>query len=142
MTILMAWVAGMVFGIGLLLSGMTNPAKVIGFLDITGQWDPSLMFVMMGAIPVTFIGYQWAKRCEVGLLGQPFQWPTSTILDKPLVLGAMLFGLGWGAAGFCPGPAIASIAAGNESAITFTISMIAGMGLFEVYQYLTSKSCS
>ena len=111
-TVFASLLAGLVFGLGLIVSGMANPAKVLGFLDLAGPWDPSLALVMAGAIAVAFLPFQWAKRQKMSLLGAPMQLPTSTRLDRRLVLGSVLFGAGWGVAGFCPGPGLVALGMG------------------------------
>jgi uncharacterized membrane protein YedE/YeeE len=123
-----ALLAGLVFGIGLIVSGMTDPAKVMNFLDIAGSWDPSLAFVMGGAVIVTFIGYRLAFSTGAPVFGERFLLPTSVLIDRRLVGGAALFGVGWGLAGFCPGPALSSLYLGGESTWIFVVSMLAGMG--------------
>jgi uncharacterized membrane protein YedE/YeeE len=125
---------GLTFGLGLLISGMTDPGKVQGFLDVTGAWDPSLAFVMAGGVMVGFIGFGVAKKKTISLSGAPLQWPEMTHIDKPLVLGSLMFGLGWGLAGFCPGPALVSMASGNDKALVFVLAMMAGMALFERFK--------
>ncbi len=125
-----AFLSGLIFGLGLILSGMANPAKVQNFLDITGNWDPSLAFVMIGAIAVGLIGFSLAKKRETSLLGKPVQLPTSTRIDKQLVIGSSLFGIGWGLAGICPGPALVTLSAGVAPALIFVISMLFGMLLY------------
>ncbi len=129
---LSSFIVGLIFGIGLILAGMTNPAKVIGFLDITGTWDPSLAFVMGGAILVAIVAFRFANKRTVNFLGGAMRMPTSDMIDKRLVIGSLLFGAGWGLAGFCPGPAITSIGTGNSKAVIFVIAMIAGMAIFEL----------
>jgi uncharacterized membrane protein YedE/YeeE len=131
MYLLMAWMAGLVFGIGLLLSGMTNPAKVQAFLDLAGKWDPSLAFVMAGAIAVGFFAFRIAARWQMSLLGNAMHLPAARDIDRRLVLGSLTFGMGWGLAGFCPGPALASLASGQGKAIAFVVAMLAGMAIFE-----------
>lgn len=125
-----AWVAGLLFGIGLLVSGMADPAKVQAFLDIGGAWDPSLAWVMAGAVSITALGFQAARHRQQSWLGWPMQWPTRQELDRPLLVGSLLFGCGWGLVGYCPGPALVSISL-NGSALLFVLAMLAGMGLFE-----------
>ena len=120
---------GLVFGVGLLLSGMTDPAKVKGFLDLTGAWDPSLALVMGGAVAVASVGYGLARQCVRAWSGDPMDWPTLTRIDAPLVIGGLLFGIGWGLAGFCPGPAVVAAGAGQADAALFTAAMLAGMAL-------------
>lgn len=127
---LIALVAGLIFGLGLIIGGMTNPAKVLAFLDITGDWDPSLAFVMIGAIAVGFFAFREAKQRKWSVLGFSIDLPERTNIDKPLVVGAVLFGIGWGLAGFCPGPAVASVLVGGISVWIFVASMLAGMGLY------------
>lgn len=134
MQVLMALIVGLVFGIGLIVSGMTNPAKVQGFLDLAGNWDPSLAFVMGGAILVGLIAFRFAGRRERSLLGDAMHLPTATQIDRRLVLGSLAFGAGWGLAGYCPGPAVASLATGNVKTVIFTIAMLAGMGIFELLE--------
>ncbi len=127
---LIALVAGLIFGLGLMIGGMTNPAKVLGFLDITGDWDPSLAFVMAGAIAVGFFAFREARQRKWSVLGFSIDLPERTNIDKPLVIGAVLFGIGWGLAGFCPGPAVASVLIGGSPVWVFVASMLAGMGLY------------
>jgi uncharacterized membrane protein YedE/YeeE len=129
---LSSFIVGLIFGIGLILAGMTNPAKVIGFLDITGTWDPSLAFVMGGGILVAIVAFRFAKKRTVNFLGGAMRMPTSDMIDKRLVIGSLLFGAGWGMAGFCPGPALTSMGTGNPKAVIFVIAMIVGMALFEL----------
>lgn len=127
---LVSGLAGLVFGLGLVISGMANPAKVIGFLDLSVPWDPSLMFVMGGAIAVGLPGFFLAKRLKASLLGMPMNLPTSTQIDKKLLLGAALFGAGWGIGGFCPGPAVVAAASLASDGIVFTAAMLVGMFAF------------
>jgi uncharacterized membrane protein YedE/YeeE len=130
--------AGAVFGIGLIISGMANPAKVLGFLDLAGNWDPSLAFVMAGAIVVGSLGFTIARRRSSSLLGLQMRIPTATQIDRRLVGGSLLFGIGWGIAGFCPGPALVALGMGEQKAILFVIAMLAGMGLFELFERRTT----
>ena len=123
--------AGVVFGIGLIFAGMTDPSKVIGFLDVAGKWDPSLAFVMGGAIFVGLFAFRKAKRRDTSLLGEIMRIPTSQVITKPLIIGSMLFGAGWGLGGFCPGPGITSLGTANPKAAIFVIGMLAGMLIFE-----------
>lgn len=127
-------VLGVVFGIGLLVSGMANPAKVLGFLDLAGAWDPSLAFVMVGAIVLGAIGFGFARKRSTSLLGLPMQIPTSMVVDRRLVGGGALFGVGWGLAGFCPGPALVALGTGEAKAAVFVLAMLAGMGVFELLE--------
>ncbi|MDP8568861.1 DUF6691 family protein [Methylophilus aquaticus] len=126
---LIAFFSGLIFGIGLIIGGMTNPAKVLAFLDITGDWDPSLMFVMLGAIAVSFFAFRQAARKSTSLLGWPVNLPDTTRIDRKLVMGAVLFGAGWGLAGFCPGPAMVALLFGSAKPWIFVTSMLAGMWL-------------
>ena len=130
MMILIALLAGILFGVGLIVGGMTNPAKVLAFLDMTGDWDPSLAFVMLGAIAVGLFAFRAAATKPVSLLGIPVQLPGTRLIDRKLLVGAVLFGSGWGMAGFCPGPAVASVLTGGFSVWLFVASMLAGMALF------------
>ena len=134
MHILTALLAGLLFGIGLIVSGMTDPAKVIGFLDLAGNWDPSLGFVMGGAILVGFFAFRLAARRPRALLGGPMLLPRATRIDRRLLLGSLVFGAGWGLAGYCPGPALASVIGGGLKPLVFTLAMLAGMGLFELLE--------
>jgi uncharacterized membrane protein YedE/YeeE len=126
-----AFVVGLVFGIGLIVSGMVNPAKVLGFLDLAGPWDPSLALVMGGAVAVGAIGFAFAARRRVSLLGTPMLLPTSRTIDARLAVGSVLFGVGWGLAGICPGPALVALGAGYAKALVFVAAMVAGMFAFE-----------
>ncbi len=126
-----AFLVGLLFGWGLLLSGMTDPGKVLGFLDLAGTWDPSLAFVMGGAIAVGFFAFALARRRTRTYLGDALHLPTANAIDRPLVVGSLLFGAGWGLAGFCPGPAIVSLASGQAKAAVFVVAMLAGMLVHE-----------
>lgn len=139
MQFLTALISGLVFGIGLILSGMTNPDKILGFLDITGIWDPSLTMVMLGAIGVAFFAFGQAASREDTLLHTPLHLPTARNIDRRLVLGSLAFGAGWGLAGYCPGPALASLATGNLKAVIFTAAMLAGMLIFELLKKCQSR---
>ena len=134
MQLLTAWLAGLVFGLGLIVSGMTDPSKVIGFLDLAGAWDPSLALVMGGAIGVGLLAFRFARKRSQALLGGPMQRPTARQIDRRLVLGGLTFGVGWGLAGFCPGPALASLATGGSKPLIFTAAMLVGMVIFEVLE--------
>lgn len=127
---LIALLAGLVFGLGLILGGMTNPAKVLAFLDIAGDWDPSLAFVMAGAIAVGFFAFKNIGQHSKSWSGWPIQLPATTQIDAKLVIGAVMFGAGWGLAGFCPGPAVASVLTGGSQVWIFVASMLAGMGFY------------
>jgi len=126
------FLVGLLFGLGLLLSGMTDPGKVLGFLDPFGNWDPSLALVMGGAIGVGVFAFTLAKKRTVSFLGGVMRMPTSSQIDRRLIIGALLFGAGWGLAGFCPGPALVSLAAGQPKAAVFVAFMVVGMIIFEV----------
>ncbi len=126
------FLVGLLFGIGLIISGMINPAKVIGFLDLFGTWDPSLAFVMGGGIIIGLFGFAFAKKRTSNFLGGALHLPTSSQIDKRLVIGSLLFGAGWGLAGFCPGPALVTMAAGVPKAMAFVGFMLIGMWLFEM----------
>lgn len=128
------FLAGLLFGLGLLLSGMTDPGKVQGFLDLAGAWDPSLAFVMGGGVLVGLMAFAIAKKRDTSLLGAAFHWPHITQIDKPLVIGSLLFGVGWGLAGFCPGPALVSLAAGYDKAVVFVLAMLVGMVVCDAMQ--------
>lgn len=126
-----AFVAGLVFGAGLLVSGMANPEKVLGFLDLAGPWDPSLVLVMGGAVLVGLVAFRLMAGRERSLLGEPLRLPTARVIDARLVLGSLGFGVGWGLAGFCPGPAVVALGAGAGKAVVFVAAMLAGMAAFE-----------
>jgi len=134
MHVLMAFLVGLVFGTGLIVSGMTDPAKVGGFLDLAGRWDPSLAFVMGGAILVALPAFRIAGKRRFSLLGGAMRLPGTTAIDRLLVLGSLVFGVGWGLAGYCPGPALASLASGGAKPWIFTLAMLAGMGIFELIE--------
>jgi uncharacterized membrane protein YedE/YeeE len=134
------FLVGLLFGLGLILSGMTDPGKVLGFLDISGMWDPSLALVMGGAIAVGFFAFAIAKKRTVNFLGGALHLPKSNQIDKPLVIGATLFGAGWGLAGFCPGPGLVSLASGQIKGAMFVGFMVLGMQMFEVWNRQTSES--
>lgn len=136
MQIFMAAVIGLIFGLGLIVSGMANPSKVLNFLDLAGDWDPSLAFVMGGAIFVGLFAFRFASRLQRSFLGEAMRLPTATNLDRRLIVGSLLFGIGWGLAGYCPGPALVSLTMGNPRSIIFIIAMLAGMVVFEVWERL------
>jgi uncharacterized membrane protein YedE/YeeE len=131
MIVFASLLAGVVFGLGLIVSGMANPAKVLGFLDLAGAWDPSLAFVMAGAIAVGMVAFFVARRRMVSFIGAEMRLPTSRHIDHRLVGGSVLFGVGWGVAGFCPGPGLVSLGMGEIKALVFVAAMLAGMGVFE-----------
>ncbi len=129
----MLFMAGALFAVGLALSGMTQPAKVIGFLDVAGRWDPSLAFVMVGAIAVYLVAWRVSLRRTAALFGEPLPAAPSTTIDSRLIAGALLFGVGWGISGFCPGPALVSLGAGTRSALWFVPAMIVGTVLARLW---------
>ena len=134
MAVFTSLLAGLVFGLGLILSGMADPAKVLGFLDLAGPWDPSLALVMIGAIAVGLVGFTVAKQKTKSLLGLDLKLPTTRHIDRRLVGGSVLFGMGWGIAGFCPGPALAAMGMGELKAVVFVAAMLLGMGIFEILE--------
>ena len=121
------FLCGLIFGIGLVVSGMSNPAKVLNFLDLAGTWDPSLAFVMGGAVAVTFIGYRFLQNRPQPVLAEQFHMPSVRDVDAPLLTGAACFGLGWGLGGFCPGPAVTSLALHADGTLVFVLCMLVGM---------------
>lgn len=127
---LTAFLAGVIFGLGLLLSGMANPAKVLGFLDLAGAWDPSLALVMLGAIGAAILPFSWAKRQSRSLLDAPMRLPDRRDLDRRLIVGSLVFGIGWGVAGICPGPALAVLLSGHWQVVVFVLAMLGGMLLY------------
>lgn len=133
MNILIALLAGALFSLGLIISGMTDPAVVLNFLDVAGNWDPRLALVMVGALAITTPGFYLAKSRDASLSGQPLQIPTRSDIDAPLMIGSAMFGVGWGLVGLCPGPAVVAISGGAITALGFFASMVAGMGLFRWY---------
>lgn len=132
MQIVTAFITGLLFGLGLILSGMTDPTKVTGFLDIAGAWNPSLMFVMGGAILVAMVAFRMAGTRTRTLLGGAMHLPTARQIDKRLILGGVIFGVGWGLAGYCPGPALASLATGGSKPLVFVLAMLTGMAIYEI----------
>ena len=136
----MALAAGLVFGLGLIISGMTDPSKVIGFLDLAGKWDPSLALVMGGAILIGGFAFRFAAARPRTILGGPMRLPAARHIDRRLILGGVAFGAGWGLAGYCPGPALASLAMGSSKPLMFTIAMLAGMAIFEIQDRLSRST--
>ena len=134
MTLLVSLLTGLVFGIGLIVSGMADPAKVLGFLDLAGAWDPSLAFVMAGAIVVSAVAFAIARQRTVSLLGAEMNLSTARQIDRRLVLGSVAFGIGWGVAGFCPGPGLVALGMGETKAAVFVAAMLVGMGIFELLE--------
>lgn len=133
MRLLSALASGLLFGVGLALSGLMNPARVLGFLDITGRWDPTLVFVLGGAVAVSALGYAVSRRLAKPVFARRFEIPTAQTLDATLLLGAGIFGVGWGLVGFCPGPALASLSLGLPKSYVFVLAMLAGMILHGAY---------
>ncbi|MFB0935384.1 MAG: YeeE/YedE family protein [Propionivibrio sp.] len=134
MNVLLSLLAGLVFGLGLLISGMTDPAKVLGFLDLAGLWDPSLALVMVGAIAVGLVAFTVVKKRTLSLLGLPVHLPTARQIDRRLIAGGLTFGVGWGLAGICPGPAVVLVGSGDARGLIFVGAMLAGMGIFELLE--------
>lgn len=135
-----ALLSGLIFGIGLIVAGMANPAKVLGFLDLAGLWDPSLALVMGGAIAVGSVAFAIAKRKTKSFLGLPIQLPTISQIDRRLIAGSLLFGMGWGLAGICPGPGLVLLGSGEFQGLVFVIAMLAGMGVFEILERQSSPT--
>ncbi|MES2991731.1 MAG: DUF6691 family protein [Pseudomonadota bacterium] len=140
MAVFASLLAGLVFGLGLILSGMANPAKVLGFLDLTGAWDPSLALVMVGAIAVGLVAFALVRQRTLSFLGLDMKLPTARHIDRRLIGGSLLFGVGWGIAGFCPGPALAALGMGEIKAVVFVGAMLLGMGLFELLERRAAPS--
>lgn len=124
-----ALIAGLLFGLGLAVSGMTDADKVLNFLDVSGHWDPSLALVMAAALAVSVPGFAWARRCQRSFIGEPLPPLPAQSISTRLLLGSALFGIGWGIAGYCPGPALANLARGSSEALVFVIAMLAGSQL-------------
>ena len=134
MQALASLLCGLIFGFGLLISGMTDPVKVLGFLDVFGRWDPTLAFVMAGALAVTSMGYTFARRQGRPAIAPQHLWPNRTDIDRPLIVGSVLFGIGWGLAGLCPGPALENLASLSPRVIVFVLAMIGGMSVQDLWQ--------
>ncbi len=134
MTVLASLLAGLVFGLGLVVSGMADPAKVLGFPDVGGAWDPSLAFVMAAAIAIAALAFAVARKRTVSFLGAAMQLPTARDIDRRLVIGSIVFGVGWGIAGFCPGPGLAALGMGEIKALVFVGAMLVGMSTFELIE--------
>lgn len=133
---------GLLFGVGLIVSGMTDPGKVLGFLDLFGAWDPSLAFVMGGAILVGLGAFTVAKRRTTSFLGGAMHLPQRRDIDRRLVVGSLTFGVGWGLAGFCPGPALVSLGALQPKAVVFVVAMLVGMAIYELGELMREKRAS
>jgi uncharacterized membrane protein YedE/YeeE len=129
-----ALLSGLVFGLGLILAGMANPAKVLAFLDLAGLWDPTLALVMGGAIAVGFVAFSIAGKRTSSFLGLPMNLPTSRVIDRRLVVGGLIFGMGWGLVGICPAPAFVLLGTGCIKGIIFLVAMLIGMGIFEILE--------
>ena len=130
---IVAFLCGLIFGFGLLISGMARPAKVLNFLDIAGRWDPSLLVAMAAALAVSVLGYAWMRRRGQPMLADQCQWPNKTEIDRPLVAGAVMFGIGWGLVGLCPGPALVNLATLSPQVIVFVLAMAAGMAMHDFW---------
>jgi uncharacterized membrane protein YedE/YeeE len=139
MKLFSAFAAGLVFGVGLIVSGMTDPGKVIGFLDLAGRWDPSLAFVMGGAVLVGAFAFRFAGRRATTFLGGAMQLPRNRDVDKRLLAGSVLFGIGWGLAGFCPGPALVSLGSGVNEAAAFVAAMLVGMLVYTAAERIVRR---
>jgi uncharacterized membrane protein YedE/YeeE len=133
---------GLIFGAGLLVSGMNQPEKVLGFLDIFGAWDATLVFVMAGAVAVTSVGFALARQRGTPVLATEYRWPTSVDLDAPLVVGAILFGIGWGLVGICPGPALVNLAGLSLPIVVFVVAMVIGMLGYELWRVRSSSDAA
>jgi uncharacterized membrane protein YedE/YeeE len=140
MIALASFICGLIFGLGLLISGMTQPTIVLGFLDVFGRWDPTLAFVMAGALTVSAAGFALARRRRRPLLAATHLWPSRTDIDRPLVIGSILFGVGWGLVGLCPGPALENLASLSPRVIVFVIAMGLGMIAKDVWERRASAS--
>ncbi|PHV36004.1 DUF6691 family protein [Janthinobacterium sp. BJB304] len=136
---ILAGLVGLVFGIGLIISGMTDPSEVLAFLDVAGRWNPSLGLVMCGAILVGIVAFRFASRRERSLLGDAMRLPTSVQIDRRLVFGGLAFGVGWGLAGYCPGPVLATLAVGGIKPLIFFVAMVTGMGIFAMAERFHSR---
>lgn len=134
MKLVITFLSGLLFGLGLIVSGMTNPNKVIGFLDLFGNWDPSLAFVMGSAIPVTFLAFRWLEKKQRTFFNDELHLPGTTHINTELIIGSLLFGGGWALAGYCPGPAIVSLGSGNLELLYFVTAMLLGMQITHFIQ--------
>lgn len=139
MKLFFAYISGLIFGVGISISGMANPAKVLNFFDVAGTWDPSLAFVMGGALIVTFIGYRFVLRRPAPFFAQGFQLPSRKDLDAPLLGGSAVFGIGWGIAGFCPGGALPALGTGRSEVFIFVGALLAGIVAAKILQALLAN---
>ena len=142
MNLVTAFLSGLIFGAGLILSGMSNPAKVLAFLDVAGVWDPSLLFVMLGAILVAAVAFRFARSRVRPLFGSRMHVPGAGRVDVRLVLGSVTFGVGWGLVGYCPGPALTALTVGGRSTLLFVAAMVTGMALFEVTERIRAGNAA
>ena len=142
MRLVSTYLIGLLFGLGIAISGMANPAKVLNFFDLAGSWDPSLIFVMGGALITTFIGYRFVLRRSAPILAERFLLPTSTRIDTPLIGGSALFGIGWGIAGFCPGGALPALGTGRVEVVIFVAALIAGMMAARLVSHMSQQGSS
>lgn len=138
-TVISAFTSGLIFGTGLIISGMTNPAKITGFLDIAGKWDPSLLLVMTSALAINVWVFRWMKSRHISLLGNDISLPNKKHIDSRLICGSIIFGIGWGLSGYCPGPAVTSVMIANAKTIIFLLAMISGMLLANLYNNSKKK---
>ena len=137
--LLAAFAAGLLFGAGLVVSQMVNPAKVLNFLDVAGHWDPSLAFVLVGATGTALVGFRLVRRRTAPLFAERFQLPTARLIDRPLLMGSAIFGIGWGLAGLCPGPAVAGLALAPGRLLPFMLAMLVGMAIFSLQSAWTLR---
>ncbi|WP_395008348.1 DUF6691 family protein [Undibacterium sp.] len=137
-TVFLAAISGIIFGLGLIIAGMANPAKVLAFLDLTGVWDPSLALVMAGAIGIAVLPFTFMKKKTKSWSGEPLRFPTKTAIDKRLLMGSLMFGIGWGIAGICPGPSIVLLGMGVAKGAAFVAMMCVGMWLADRYTLATA----
>ena len=140
MVALASFACGLIFGFGLLISGMTQPEKVLGFLDIFGRWDPTLAFVMGSALVVSGIGFALFRKREQPIFGARYLWPTRADIDRRLVIGSILFGIGWGLVGLCPGPALVNLAGLMPSLVVFVLAMVVGMIIEDLWERLAPSA--
>lgn len=135
MTVAIAWLSGLLFGLGLILAGMSDPAQVLGFLDLAGPWNPSLAFVMGGAVVFVGVVHRLTRGWQKSCLGLPLQWPTGRGIDRRLLFGSAIFGVGWGMSGICPGPGFVLLGMGSDKGLVFVAAMLAGMAIYEARNF-------